>query len=207
MQSQFFDELILELKHLRLCFINDDLTVGKYTDSQKKYVMSYIVLSHAIFENYLEKVSLNTLTLAREKWVKFKIIHPPIAYILAYYGNAFENFPKKINLQQNEQKTTVSSFEDRLARVVTLYNKDNLKENHGIKEENILRLLLPIWIDISDLNQGWISTIDSFAVLRGEIAHTGSVSKEINHQDILKTVDLIVSGIKEIDSKLIFLVY
>ena len=44
-------------------------------------------------------------------------------------------------------------------------------KNHGIKEKNILGLLLPIRLSMSDINQTWLATIDSFGSDQGNTAH------------------------------------
>lgn len=71
--------------------------------------------------------------------------------------------------------------------------------NHGIKETNLLRILLPLGVRVEDFDATWISTVETFSSLRGEAAHKGFVKNEFNHLDILENVKKIKEGIKSLD--------
>lgn len=52
---------------------------------------------------------------------------------------------------------------------------DVYKKNHGIKEANVLALLLPLGIDGSHLDTTLLADLTSFGGLRGAVAHKSSV--------------------------------
>src|SRR5690606_17254080 len=49
------------------------------------------------------------------------------------------------------------------------------KNNHGVKEANVLGLLLPLGIDGGDLDTTLLADLTSFGGLRGAVAHKSSV--------------------------------
>ncbi|GBF81897.1 diguanylate cyclase [Aphanothece sacrum FPU1] len=104
-----------------------------------------------------------------------------------------------------------SNFDKKLQEQLKLDNKidkahrrfiSSVNDNHGIKEKNILTLLLPIGINSDDLDQDWLNLMDSFGKNRGIIAHTSALSyktkQQINPQDELNTVKKIVYGVSNV---------
>lgn len=77
-------------------------------------------------------------------------------------------------------------------------------QNNGIRERNVLSILLPIGVHTSELNNTWLATIDSFGQVRGETAH-GSALKPHTPPDPANeraVVSQIVTGIAAIDKRL-----
>ncbi|MFM6253265.1 MAG: hypothetical protein ACKPEQ_29680, partial [Dolichospermum sp.] len=54
--------------------------------------------------------------------------------------------------------------------------KKVIDNNHGLKEKNILALLLPIGIDSDDLDPAWLADMNTFGEKRGLVAHTSATS-------------------------------
>jgi len=79
-----------------------------------------------------------------------------------------------------------------------------LKQNHGVREKNLKSLILPTGLDLTQLNSTWITNLDDFGKLRGEIAHqTVGATTAINPQDEYKRVVDLLQGIKDLDQKLL----
>lgn len=74
-----------------------------------------------------------------------------------------------------------------------------VNRNHGIKRDNILQMLLPIGVVESDIDLVWLVTIDGFGAKRGITAHKAAVAHVIDPQDDFKTIEQIVTGIKDLD--------
>jgi hypothetical protein len=60
----------------------------------------------------------------------------------------------------------------RLQKILDRYKVRIIERNHGVKDVNILRMLLPIGIQESQLSQTWLATMNSFGVERGHVAHS-----------------------------------
>ena len=84
---------------------------------------------------------------------------------------------------------------------MTRYAND---ENHGIRERNILRLLLPIGINEYDIDTTWLSTTDSFSQDRGESAHRSNrVANPLDPKTEHDRVGQILEGLMAIDHRLL----
>lgn len=78
-----------------------------------------------------------------------------------------------------------------------------VRDNHGIKEKNFKTLILPTGIDLCDIDGTWLTNLDDFGKLRGEVAHsTKRATGQINPQDEYQRVNLLLDGLKQLDQKL-----
>jgi len=84
-----------------------------------------------------------------------------------------------------------------------------LNENHGIREKNLLGMLLPIGIESDDIDATWLATIDGFGQDRGSAAHKSSaVSRTQQPPDPKNEFDRVtylLQGLKDIDEMLNYL--
>lgn len=199
MISSKYKNLSKELNSLEKHLISKRLVVGNYTSRQKVLIMSFIVLTHAKIEEYFESYGLEIINEASKKWKNKRTIPLSILSLVAYYGYRLPDIPTKIILHQNELSKNIISLEERIEKVVNYYNSDIRVLNHGIKETNLLRILLPLGVRVEDFDATWISTVETFSSLRGEAAHKGFVKNEFNHLDILENVKKIKEGIKSLD--------
>ena len=76
--------------------------------------------------------------------------------------------------------------------------------NMGVRRTNVLRLLLPIGIRESEIDQAWLQKIDEFGQNRGSIAHSpkGRVREPVDPKGEFDTVSDIIEGIRVIDETL-----
>ena len=77
--------------------------------------------------------------------------------------------------------------------------KHSVTNNHGIRISNILRILLPVGVQETEIDAVWLSTTDGFGAKRGATAHSASITYTIDPQDDFKTVDQIMSGVRDLD--------
>lgn len=75
--------------------------------------------------------------------------------------------------------------------------------NNGIRGYNLLQILLPLGIESSKIDPAWLSTLDTFGINRGEVAHKSiKAHQQINPQDELNTTQILLKGLKDIDNEL-----
>ena len=78
-----------------------------------------------------------------------------------------------------------------------------IKENHGVKEANLLALLLPIGISTDDLDPIFLATMNSFGEQRGRFAHSSAATYQTQQppdpQNELSNITQILSYISDID--------
>lgn len=87
----------------------------------------------------------------------------------------------------------------------SLYISSIKNENHGIREKNILSLLLPIGFPTDKIDPLMLAEFGTFGKLRGEVAHSSpkvhTVKKPDPKQE-LDTVNRIVGLLKDVDVEL-----
>ena len=99
-------------------------------------------------------------------------------------------------------KKDKDSIDDVVKRAVEHY-RSLIKSNHGIKERNLEKLLVPVGIELTTLNQTWLNDMDSFGWTRGKMAHTSRlVMKSPPDPKTQKTaVDNLLVGLKDLDER------
>ncbi len=76
-------------------------------------------------------------------------------------------------------------------------------QNHGIREANVLGILLPAGIREHEINSAWLQTIDSFGDDRGDTAHQAGRPENPPHPiSELATVRTIIEGLIPLDDRL-----
>jgi hypothetical protein len=197
--SQRFRVLEKELKSLRKNFLPprfDDIG-NYYTPRKIALAGAYLVMSHAEIESYFEDRVLDVANNAKHIWENNHQVNLTFACLLAFSGLTLERTPGKLSSQSF--KDLGNKFDDSFY-VFQRYVRTN---NHGIREKNILSLLLPIGINSNEIDVNWLDEIDNFGKKRGDFAHQSASRYTTNHppnpKDELKTINRLVYGFDHID--------
>jgi hypothetical protein len=197
--SKEFVELNKNIKIIEKNLLPKIKLTGTYTEREKNLVRGYLLLAHAEIESYFEEIANNVVLSAHSKWEKTKKPSHIITSLIAYLGCKSQEVPESIN------DTSRALIEKRVKESLDLYVK-YLKQNHGIKQKNILRILLPLGIPLNEIDSAWLLEMDTFGDDRGEIAHHSiKVQKIIDPSTEQKRVERVLVEIKKIDSLVISL--
>lgn len=146
-----------------------------------------ISLIHSEFEAYFELIGLKVIDAYQSnrmsKKQKGRFTYSISLYNLKNYEGQSEDINKRID-------SSVSLF------------KNGLAQNNGIKEKDILKILLPIGIPIASIDSTWLTSINSFGSLRGELIHKNinQITRLIGYQYIDETVHkILIPGTRIID--------
>ncbi|MFF1300654.1 MULTISPECIES: HEPN domain-containing protein [unclassified Streptomyces] len=150
--------------------------VGSYTADEYDRVRAFIVLSHAEAEAYVEAMCLDILQKSEARWVNSDSAGACVAALMLY--NEKQAKPPK-SLASQAPKDTVDEI---VKSAFKRHREFTQRENHGVKEANLLRLLLPIGFRESDFDSVWLGVMNSFGVNRGMVAHQ-SASRVQNPPD------------------------
>lgn len=214
-QSRRFKDLIRELKRLRKNFLprNFDPLIS-YTERQLNHATAYRMLAHAEIEAYLEDRVKEVADYAIQEWSKSKKVSYTLLCLLAFSGMELESPPESLTASQPSLTKKLKEKLELNKKVGTVYSNflASIEKNHGIKEKNILALLLPVGIDSDDIDQEWLNLLNNFGTDRGKIAHQSALSykttQPIDPKEELDTVDQIIGnfsgikGLKDIDQLL-----
>ncbi len=183
-------------------------STGVYRTPVHTRTLAYRVLAHAELESYLEDrvkaIYRKAITSYRNNGTVTRVL----ASMLAFSGVLLETPPESIVPPQPNQ---APKWDDKikLANKITLVGNafnSTIEKNHGIKEKNLLSLLLTIGVDPDEIDGAWLSNMDSFGKERGVVAHSSqSVHRtqqppdpESEHRKVL----LLLNGTRVIDEVL-----
>ncbi|MGB7709763.1 MAG: HEPN domain-containing protein [Microcoleus sp.] len=196
-KSVRFRTLTRELNRLKKQFIPKINPIGLYSHRQLVLSLAYRVLVHAEIEAYFEdrvwEVALN----AKKNWDSQGKTCRTLICLLAFSGQMMEVPPDTLSPTKGSKKFPDGKIKinKKIDSAIESFNRI-IKQNHGIKEANILALLLPIGIDTDDLDPAWLATMNTFGEERGVVAHSSSTSPTIQVPDPateLRRVEQIIS--------------
>lgn len=170
--------------------------LGFYRSHYYSKTYAYRVLSHAEIESYIEDRVIEIADKAISRFQKDQKISKTSLALIAFCGKTLEKPPDSINVPNQNllyYKTKISTSYTVFRAVVA--------NNNGIREKNLLGLLLPIGINIDDVDRNLILKLDTFGKSRGTVAHSSrkSLAQKPNPQDELNTVKGIITDLLGLD--------
>jgi hypothetical protein len=210
MPSARFLDLQARVKELRRLLLPSRFDpTGTYKDPLRvtTRAVSYRVLAHAEVETYLEDRVLELATTALEAWESHRFVSVVTFHLIGFSGRLGELPPETLfTTDQNKQKDWESktAIDDRFSKCVSEFQKRIRKENHGVKEKNIMSLLLPVGFDMSKCDELFLQMMSTFGEERGAVVHTSGkshVQKAVDPEGEHTTLETILKGLKVIDEE------
>jgi hypothetical protein len=163
---------------------------GSYTSRELDCVRAYRILTHAEIEYFLEELTKDI-----------------IAKAIRHYNAA-----KKPNRILKALRQTFSTRIELTAATTDPYTEaagqqqKSIKSNHGLKEQNIRSLFLPLGLDYTLLDTTWLGVMNSFGENRGKAAHSSfrvyTIPDPVSeHNQILQ----VRNGLAKLDENLVSL--
>lgn len=208
MYSDRFEQLQNQLKSLRSHLLPDSFDpTGYYIDQERveTTALAYRVLSHAEIESYFEDRVLQALDHARIAWEQDMQVSHITLGLLAFSGKEMRLPPDTLSAPKaNKQKDWAEHIDikKRLSQVMSEFSNHIRNKNHGIKEKNLLAMLLPIGVNHTRLDPVFLADMDSYGGLRGAAAHSSSrksVRQVVDPAEELKRVEALLPGIESVD--------
>jgi hypothetical protein len=174
---------------------------GRYSATEYDFVRGFILLVHAEVESYVEDMVGGVLDAAKKRWTTKQTLGRCVTTLMMY--NDKQLTPPPSLGKQNPDETLDSTVKN----VIKKHGDYVTKENHGIKQKNLLRLLLPIGVSNGDLDPIWLGDMDTFGSLRGVVAHNSArrVQTPPDPGISLKTINDVLSGLQQLEPLLVSL--
>ncbi|MGG0418743.1 HEPN domain-containing protein [Priestia aryabhattai] len=187
---------IIQLEDHLLNEINNEVETSDIANTEAKiqdYLKGYRLLIHAEIEHYIEEMSFLLVKKAFSRWKSEHHSSFVLTSILVYTDLG-------LSIKQKDDRTkNILTLDDRVNKAVTNYFRD-ISQNHGIKEDNLVKLLTPLGVGIEQLDQAWVATMNSFGSDRGTIAHKSArASQAIDASTEKNTISIILAGLKDLD--------
>lgn len=170
--------------------------------------LSYRILCHAEIESYLEDRVIEIALTADKSWKERGHICNSILCLLAFSEANLDKLPQTLKPPPNRKQADWENLirpHKRLSGSVTKFINKIRNSNNGIKEQNIIEMILPIGFDPDLIDELLLADLNDFGTKRGSAAHTsvlGHVTVGINPNDERKQVERIISGLASIDGEL-----
>ena len=168
---------------------------GTYSDTVYEKGRAYTVLSHAEMEYYFEEIALSIAEKAYKKWTQHQKASKPLLALVAYYDGKYSSIPDAHDGNRSDE-----TMDERIRKAYTSYNKQVRDKNNGIKEADILKVFLPVGINISEIDENLLIALNNFGKQRGDIAHSTKSPNLTTPDDALNTVNEIMNLIDSFDT-------
>jgi hypothetical protein len=191
--SKRFKQLDKRLKTLRAHFLPAAFSpIGQYTVKEYDFARAYLVLAHAEIEAFIEDRAKERVDIVFGRWNRAGRVSEVIRALIAFHNIQLRRPWKLIDNSARSVRSAVNSY------------FGVLKNNHGVREENLLKVLFPIGIGPKEIKTTWLATMDSFGVERGSIAHTSIKTQQpIDPEGEFKKIrEQVLPGLKRLDRKL-----
>jgi hypothetical protein len=143
--------------------------LGEYLDNRRvqAHTRAFLVLCHAEFESYFEEWAREIARASEQAWKTKSRLTPPLSFLLSSNRERLE-LPETVSgagAQDGPRKLA-----DLVVRLFAQYYK-KIKENHGIREKNIVGLFSPLGIPSSAFAPTLLPNLDALGADRGDHAH------------------------------------
>lgn len=199
---------IKELRRLLLPGRFDPTGSYGQADKVRARALSFRVLGHAELESYFEDRAVEVATAALTAWKQHKHVSSITMHLLAFSGREMHSPPDTLEAPTDNKKKTWPEFIDisyRFERSVADFIRRVTKENHGIKERNIMSMMLPIGVHHSSCDQLLMTNLDQFGEARGLVAHNSTaayVTQSVDPKDEYARLKSLVEDLRPLDQVL-----
>ncbi len=175
---------------------------GTYPGRIHERSRAFRLLVHAEFEAFIEDRVADIVDARFRAWKDGRIVSRCLVSLVAYdEGLQSKNHPTSLIMPPQRPSPLLEERVEKARDALMFYIKER---NHGVKEENLLRLLMPLGMEAHDFDLTWLASINSWAVQRGDYAHQSGTKIQalLDPKEELRTARMLLKGFKEIDSTL-----
>lgn len=190
-------ESLEQLAALRSALIRID-PLGSYGGAAYIKARSFVVLAHAVLEDYVEGICVEVVDGAIKSFETDGRPRTALMALLRYAAggdvpHSYVGGPWGLRASLNDSRQVLHAW---------------TRQNNGIKQKDVLRLLLPTGLKESDMGPLWLAAMDALGELRGRVAHRGlppGAVTPVDPKDALDQVEAVLGTLSRIDSKLVAL--
>lgn len=174
---------------------------GTYHDKWHDRARAFRLLAHAELESFIENRATSIANASLDSYLSNGSVSSCLMGLLAF--NTSHQSTPPTSIIRPPQKPSLT-LEERLKGAKDAFNKYAIAANNGLKEENILRLLLPIGVPTDMIPEDWLHSINAWATGRGEYAHSATkVHVKCDPKSEWNKIRDILDGFRRIDEFLV----
>lgn len=211
MASPRYQQLEEQLRILRGCLLPATFDpTGAYEDQDgvSTRALAYRVLAHAEIESFFEDRTLEPVTRAQVVWESSRHVSHVALCLVGFSGKEMAPPPPTLEAPSDNKRKAWAAQVDigqRLLPIIATFHHHVRNENHGVKEKNLLALLLPIGVAHGKIDPAFLADMESFGALRGLAAHSSgktTARQAVDPEAEQKRVLALMPGISAIDSEI-----
>jgi hypothetical protein len=159
-------------------------STGIYENESEVFVraLAYRILAHAEIEAYLEERAEEIAQEALLGWQRSKYVSRVTLCLMGFSGREMKA-PANSIVPPSRNKASdwpaLLDIGEKLADCVSNYVRFLRIENHGIRESNILSILLPVGILPSQFDPQFLIDMENFGRRRGVAAHSSTSTPHV----------------------------
>jgi hypothetical protein len=181
---------------------------GNYSPEVLAQARAYRVLAHAEVEHFLEDRADEVKDAALDGWKRSRKANVTLLCLMAFSGLECKTPPDVLEhpeVQKRKRNDERLQIDKRIVNAANSFYRV-VQNNHGVKERNVLSLLITVGVNHGDIDPLWLIEMNSLGSKRGEAAHTSARQKTVQHPPDPKleydSVQRVVFGLADIDNKL-----
>lgn len=132
-------------------------------------VKAFCVLAHAVFEEFVEELSLLAMEYARLAWRSRRFSHGTIALLCGYKRTV-----EFVDSDQEDQERVRDQVDKGIEKSRSAHHY-TISHNHGFSRAYLRSLFTPVGVDVPD-DPGLLQSLGELAEARGSFAHSRSNS-------------------------------
>ena len=171
---------------------------GSYSQAQYTNAQAFVVLSHAVIEEYIERMVLEVVDASIIAFKNHGIQSSCLLALLTYTRN--EPAPEELIPGPWSLHARIRGARQVLWR--------DIEVNHGLQESNVVPLYLRAGLKESDMARAWLDDMNELGRLRGRIAHTtngpGATAPD-DPGDVLERVKSVLPALSWLDHRMVML--
>lgn len=176
MASTRYNELQRCAQRLREALLPSKFdATGNYRSPERVHLraLSFRILIHAELESFIEDRAMELFDVAWQAWIQDHVPSQVVVALLAFSGVSTQVPPGRLGHDPANQKA-YNDLREPVQKAQAVWRAAH-KDNHGVKEANVLALLLPLGIAPNDLDPTFLADLTSYGSDRGAAAHSSSV--------------------------------
>ncbi|MEU4348715.1 HEPN domain-containing protein [Streptomyces sp. NPDC023838] len=174
-------------------------STGLYSDRVHERTRAFRVLAHAEFEAYIEDRVIEVVHRAHLEWNRDGTIRPCLLALMSHRDSRLD-IPDSLTELRDRNGAKYPTLKSRVEAAKRQYSTYVRTNNNGIKERNLLLLLLPLGVTKEEIDTEWLNDTEVWATARGEVAHTSAKMQiQVDPRVELSTVKNVLDGFKLID--------
>ena len=157
---------------------------GLYPERVFTRTISFRVLCHAAIEQYFEDRVIEVATTASRACLEHRVLSRSATSLVAFSTVDFSAPPDTLS-PPNENHASrwpeVVDIRERVRKAASVFIADVKNQNHGIREKNLMRMLLPVGLERSEIDPAVVTELDEYGKTRGQFAHS-NVKNHVTHR-------------------------